>query len=321
MVYNGIKKDFLHETGTFNCYFNRFVANGAHSPPWFADKFGVSVRTIYRDIESLENAGIPIVTYTGINGGIAILDTYKIDKKLFTHQDITTLLTSLQSISSSMSEASINQTLEKIKGLIPKEHSKSIQLSSRQLYVDMTPWASNPIVSDNLSLLQNALSFNKLVRFDYNNRYQSSSQRLVEPHQLVLKEGSWYLKAYCKEKCAFRTFKLSRINALQIVDEVFSPREFESGMEDFKTWQHEQMIIVELIADDSIRERALDFCRPEYVTETDDGHIHIKMPFVESDMGYGVLLSFGHHCKILSPPHVREELLRRIQLLTDVYLE
>lgn len=288
---------------------------------WFAEKYDISIRTVYRDIEALESAGIPIVTYPGVNGGISILDTYKIDKKLFTMQDITTLLTSLKSISGSVNDAKINSTLEKIKSLIPEKHSHAIELGTKQLYIDMSPWANNPYVSANMAIMQKALELNQLVRFEYSSRYLVNSSRKVEPHQLVLKQGNWYLRGYCRDKKEFRIFKLSRISDMEIQKEVFEPREFEPEIQDFKDWQNENLLTVELIVDDVIKERTLDFCKPEQLREMPDGKIHVKMPFVESDMGYGVLMGFGHHCEVVSPKHVKEELARRISLLANQYPE
>lgn len=289
------------------------------SAVWFADKFGVSVRTIYRDIATLENAGIPIVTYTGINGGISIIDSYKVDKSLFTNEDISTMLTSLQSMSTSLSGAKINQTLEKIRSLIPREQGEKIELKSKQRYVDMTPWSNNPRMTDTLLTLQKALEGSFLMRFYYTGRNAATELRTVEPHQLILKENTWYLRAYCKTRSGFRTFRVSRVTDAQCLAETFEPREFEQGMTDFKDWQHEQMITVELIISPSLKERALDYCHEEYMRELEDGRIAISLPFVESEMGYGVLLSMGHDCTVVSPPHVREELIRRIHLLNQVY--
>ncbi len=285
-----------------------------------AEKFGVSVRTIYRDIEALESAGIPIVTHTGVNGGISIVEQYKIDKKLFTDDDITMLLTGLQSVSGTLSDAKLNQTLEKIRSLIPKEHERAIELTSKQLYIDMTPWLGNPVVTNTFALLKRAMEEGVLVRFDYTGRHNTASQvRTVEPHQLMLKENSWYLRAYCRDKLDFRTFKLNRIRDMEMIQEHFQPREFESSVADFKDWTNDRVITVELIIDESLRERALDFCREETMTDMEDGRIHISLSFVESDMGYGVLLSMGHLCEVIAPAHVRQELQRRIRLLSDVY--
>lgn len=289
------------------------------SASWFSEKFGVSVRTIYRDIEALESAGIPIVTKTGVNGGFSIMEGYKIDKKLFTHQDIATLLTSLYSVSGSLSTAQLNQTLEKIKSLIPEEYHRSIELTSKQLYIDMSPWFSNPLATQALKAIQEALAAGRVIRFDYLGRHAVTQNRIVKPHQLVLKENSWYLKAWCRERQDFRTFKISRMRDLQLTGDSFTPREFESGMADFKDWQSERSIFVDIIVTEALRERALDYCREEHMTDLADGRIAIRFPFVESDMGYGVLLSMGPDCEVLRPARVREELVRRIGQMGKLY--
>lgn len=289
------------------------------SSTWFAEKFGVSVRTIYRDIEALESAGIPIVTHTGVNGGISIIDEYKIDKKLFTNADISALLTGLQSVSGSVSDVQMNMTLEKIKSLIPGSQAKSIELKSRQLYIDMTAWAQNPSLTRKLNSIKTALDENKLLCFDYAGRNDHSANRTVEPHQLVLKENSWYLRAYCTEKQDFRTFKLTRIKDMRALEKHFTPRAFENTFTDFKDWIAPQSTTVKLLVTEAMRERVLDHCREEYLQEVEGGKILVTIPFVESDMGYGVLLGFGHDCKVLEPPQVRDELVRRIDLLREVY--
>ena len=289
------------------------------SASWFAEKFGVSVRTVYRDMEALESAGIPIVTHTGVNGGISIVEGYKIDKQLFTHQDIATLLTSLHSVSGSMSEAQINQTAEKIKSLIPQEYGQAVVLKSKQLLVDLTPWSSHAHISAGIHIVQKALESSSLLRFDYAGRQGEATLRIAEPHQLVLKENHWYLRAFCRQRQDFRTFKISRMSGTELLSEQFEPREFENGMTDFKNWKNEQMIIVELVIDPSLRERALDYCHEEQLRELEDGMLGLSLPFVESEMGYGVLLGMGHLCYVVSPVHVRAELLRRAELLLERY--
>lgn len=100
-----------------------------------AEMFEVSPRTIYRDIESINSAGIPIITYPGINGGIGIIEEYKIDKKIFTTSDIETLLRGLKGISSTMTNEDIINTIAKVKGLVPDEQIKDIELKSNQITI------------------------------------------------------------------------------------------------------------------------------------------------------------------------------------------
>jgi len=284
-----------------------------------AEKFEVSVRTIYRDIETLECAGIPIVTHTGVNGGVSIIEQYKIDKKLFTDQDISTLLTSLYSVSGSIPEAKLNQTLEKIKGLIPREHGRVIELTSKQLYIDMTPWSNHPRVSEAMKQIQQSLEESRLIQFSYTPRHGDTAERTAEPHQLVLKENNWYLRAFCLGRQDFRIFKLRRMENILLLPQKFEPREFEDGMTDFKDWKSDKLTVVELVVDGSLRERALDYCRDEYMEDLDDGRIYIKMPFVESEMGYSVLLGMGYKCEVIAPAHIRTEVARRIALMAAVY--
>lgn len=284
-----------------------------------ASMFDVSVRTIYRDVQALEQAGIPIVTHTGINGGISIIEQYKIDKKLFTNEDISTLLTSLYSVSGSMPDAKLNQTLEKIKGLIPDEHSREIKLASKQLHIDLTAWSDNPCVTDALIYMRDALMKNKLLDFKYTARHGETTKRIVEPHQLVLKENNWYLKAFCLERQDFRIFKLRRMKEIIVLSQSFEPREFETEMTDFKDWKNDERVMVELIVDGSLEESAHDYCRDEYIEKLSNGKLHIRMPFVESEVGYGTLLSMGHKCEVIAPEHVREELIKRISKMEVVY--
>jgi len=284
-----------------------------------ASMFEVSVRTIYRDIEALESAGIPIVTHTGVNGGISIIEQYKIDKKLFTNQDISTLLTSLYSVSGSIPDAKLNQTLEKIKGLIPQEYGSAIELTSKQLYIDMTPWSNHPHISETLKQVQKALEESRLIQFSYTARCRETAERTAEPHQLVLKENNWYLRAFCLERQDFRIFKLRRMENITVLPQRFEQRDFETGMTDFKDWKSDKLTVVELVADSSLRERALDYCRDEYMEDLEDGRIHIKMPFVESEMGYSVLLGMGYNCEVIAPAHIRAEVIRRIALMQAVY--
>lgn len=284
-----------------------------------AGKFGVSVRTVYRDMQTLEQAGIPIVTYPGSNGGFGILEPYKIDKKLFTHQDIATLLMSLNSVSGPVSDAKVNHTLEKIKGLIPRQYGDFIEMESRRLYIDMTPWSQNPRVAETMNQVRQALEQNKVARFDYVNRCGASGSRCVEPHQLVLKENNWYLRAWCRAREDFRTFKITRMRDFTILSEHFSPRAFENRMDDFKDWKNDRMIYIDLILDEALRDRAMDFCREENLTSLANGKIAVHMPFVESDVGYGMLLSLGPACEVTGPPHIRAEILHRLERIRAVY--
>lgn len=284
-----------------------------------AEMFEVTPRTIYRDIETINQAGIPIITYPGVNGGIGIMEEYKIDKKLFTTSDITTLLMGLGSISSTLSNEEIVNTLAKVKGLVPVEQIKKIELKSNQITIDLTSWIGNKNLQPNLEAIKKALNENKFISFKYSDRDGKKSSRKVEPYRLVLKDTNWYLQGYCTSRQDFRTFKLSRISALEILKDTFTLREFDAKPLGYSDWIKKKIIKIKLLVDESLREKLMGYCGEESIESYGDNKLIVNFPFTEDDFGYNILLGFGDKCECLEPAHVREELVSRIKKLLNVY--
>lgn len=284
-----------------------------------ADKFEVSIRTIHRDLETLEQAGVPLVTYPGVNGGIEIIDTYKLDKNVFLNEDFTTLLCALKSISPAVDTAAINRTLAKLEALIPDNQAEHLALSGNKLYIDLKPWSIHPDFGNLFHTVKTALDQNRLLHFTYTAREDTPQPRTVEPHQLLLKEEIWYLRAYCLERGDFRTFRLQRMEHAQLTDEYFVPRPFPAEPNDFKSWIHPGMITVEILAPASKRHELLEHCRPEYITNLDNDMIHLRLPFVDSEYGYGTLVMMGPECRVISPPAVIAGLKKHLTKMLQNY--
>lgn len=284
-----------------------------------AEMFEVTPRTIYRDIETINLAGIPIIAYPGANGGIGIMEEYKINKKLFTTTDITTLLMGLGSISKAMTNDEIINTLAKVKGLVSDEHIRDIELRSSQITIDPTPWMGNKNMQSNLEKIKNALDEKKYLSFEYFNRSGKKSSRKIEPYRLVLKESHWYLQGYCPSKEDFRIFKLSRILELEILDDTFSPREFDTKSLGAWDYIEKKMIKIKLLVHESLRERMVEYCGEDNIHSYEDHKLIVDFPFIEDEFGYNLLLSFGDKCECLEPAHVRDEIICRIKNLLRVY--
>lgn len=281
-----------------------------------AEMFEVTPRTIFRDIDSINQAGIPIVTYPGVRGGIAIMEQYKVEKRLFTVSDITALLTGLGSIHSTMSSEEILNAMAKVKGLIPEEQVREIELKSGQIVIDHAPWLGNKILKLNLSDIKNAMDGCRLVIFSYSDQLGNKSSRTVEPYRLVLKDSNWYLQGYCMSRQDFRIFRLSRITALAVLEETFAPRAFDPKP---LRPPGKQVVTITLRIDSSLRDLMLELCGEENVVPCGNHKFTVHFPFTENDFGYNMLLRMGDKCECLEPPHVRAELVRRIKGLLAVY--
>ncbi|WP_291571731.1 helix-turn-helix transcriptional regulator [Clostridium sp. UBA4548] len=284
-----------------------------------AEMFEVSPRTIYRDIETINSAGIPIITYPGINGGIGIMEEYKIDKKLFTTSDIETLLIGLGSISNAITNDEIINTLAKVKGLVPDEQIRDIELKSSQITIDLTPWIGNKNLQPNLEKIKKALNDKKVLSFEYSKSSGKRSNRRIEPYRLVLKESHWYLQGYCDLRQDFRTFKLSRISTLEILEDTFIPREFHAKTLGSWGYIEKNIITIKLIVHESLIEKMVEHCGEENIQPYEDNKFIVNFPFIEDDFGYNLLLSFGDKCECLEPARVRQEVISRIKNFLKVY--
>lgn len=284
-----------------------------------AEMFEVSTRTIYRDIETISLSGIPITTYNGANGGISIMEEYKVDKNIFTTSDISTILMGLSSVSTTLSNKEIIGTLEKVKSLLPKEQSKDIELKSNQITIDLTTWMGNKSFQSNIEKVKSALNDNKHLQFEYYGVNRNKDKRCIEPYKLILKENNWYLQGYCILKEDFRVFKLSRISNLEILEFVFTPREFKSKPLDGSGWIDKRLITIKLLVDWSLREQMIERCGEDNVQAYGEDKFIVDFPFVADDFGYNILMGFGDKCECLSPENIRIELIKRIKKLLYVY--
>lgn len=284
-----------------------------------ADKFEVSLRTIYRDIESINMAGIPIRSTSGVGGGFEIMEQYKVDKKVFSTTELSSLLMGLSSLSSMTGGDELVHALAKVKSFIPEEQAKDIDLKANQLSIDLSPWLSNRNMQPYLDRIKTALQESKLLSFEYIDRYGNKTVRKAEPYQLVLKNSHWYWQGYCHERKDFRLFRLSRMSDLQIEEEVFTPREYLKPELDFTEQAAAMQKNIKLRIHHSVIDQVLEYCAYEDFLADGEEHFLVQLPFIENDYYYNVLFSFGDKCECLEPVHVREEMRRRIRDIAAIY--
>ncbi|SDT16629.1 Predicted DNA-binding transcriptional regulator YafY, contains an HTH and WYL domains [Paenibacillaceae bacterium GAS479] len=295
------------------------LGEGRVSAPELAKRFEVSVRTIYRDLDSLAQAGIPITAETGRNGGIHIMENYKLDNRFFSSSELASLLIALQSLTVVNTPLSIQHTVEKLKSLIPAVHSDSIERKLQQIVVDYAPWISSgyPLTSAHIAV-NAALEQQRLITISYENRLGQFSERILEPHRLIFKENSWYLFAFCREKEGFRFFKLSRILSASLLDETFEFREVPHHFLE-NSFSETKLIPVLLRIHRSIKSAIADRFADFKLLETQDEYLIVEIPFMPDSYGYKFLLGLGTDCECLAPEHVRQEVYQQIRSMLHLY--
>lgn len=183
-----------------------------------ADKFEVSKRTIFRDLDTLNMAGIPIVSFPGIGGGISVSEGYKVNRTILSEEDIKNLYVGLHGLRSIESEGSIQNLMNK---LLPKD--ERVIIAESDIFIDLSSWFEDSEMQNKVKILHSAILNRQCIEMEYISIH-SQSKRTVEPHKLVFKQAYWYLYAFCLEKNNFRLFKLTRILSYKVLDRKFCYR-------------------------------------------------------------------------------------------------
>lgn len=284
-----------------------------------ANTFEVSPRTIYRDIEAINMAGIPIRSISGVGGGFEIMPEYKIDKKVFSTSDLSAILMGLSSLSNMVRGDELVNALAKVKSFIPAEKANDIEIKINQICIDLSPWIGNRNMRPYLETIKTALQDHKLLSFEYTAHRGNKTVRTVEPYQLVLKSSNWYLYGYCCTRKDYRLFRLSRMSELQMEQKTFVPRDYQKPILDFEEILAAMQTEVKIRIHKSILDRVLEYCTFDHFTPDGDEHYFVNFPFIENDYHYDILLSFGEKCECLEPLHIRTEIKRKIQDMAAIY--
>lgn len=278
-----------------------------------ADYFEVSKRTIIRDMEAINAAGIPIVSHQGKNGGFSLMENYRVDRSFLSMEEICSLITALQGVTKSYDDKNISSIMEKVNSLLPDSKKDTINKEIQKLIVDFSPWGGCCTQKEKVKVLKNALDENKLVLFKYTNSSGVTLDRIVEPVSLVLKTYSWYLYGYCRSRGDFRFFKLSRLKELQVLDEKFPPRDVDIKKmpweEQWTTPNTEQKMILKFSP--KAKCMAEEYFQDQKTEALEDGSLIVTINYPEDEWVYGMILSYGSEVEVLEPEHIRDIIKER----------
>ena len=286
-----------------------------------ADMFEVSPRTIYRDIDAINMAGVPIRSISGVGGGFEIMPEYKIDRNVFSTTDLSAILMGLSNLSNMVRGDELVNALTKVKSFIPADKVNDIEVKINQICIDLSPWLGNKNIQPYLQLIKAALEDHKPLSFAYIAHHGNKTVRTVEPYQLVLKSGHWYFYGYCYNRSDYRLFRLSRMSDLQIKQETFAPRDHQKPILDFEEMIETMQTEIKIRIHKSALDRVLEFCAYDHILPDGDEYYVVNFPFIENEYYYDILLSFGDKCECLEPSHIRAGMKKKTHDLAMIYCD
>lgn len=286
------------------------LEKGSMTAPKLAEHFEVSVRTIYRDIDILSSAGIPVYATQGKGGGISIQDNFVLKKSFLSEQEQTQILMALQGIS--IVEDEYTRTLlSKLSSVFQKQNVNWLE-------IDFSSWTKSGAGKNNFQKLQSAIFKSKVVSFHYYSGKGETINRVVEPLKLVFKSTDWYLYGHCSTRNDFRFFKLTRIRNLEITnDEYTRPIPNQIFMEEEKFEM--ETVKVKLLFDKSMSFRVYDKFDDE-VTKNQDGNLLVETVMPNNELLFSYILSCGDKVEVISPQNIRDIIFERAKKIQQIYI-
>lgn len=273
-----------------------------------ADKFEVSVRTIYRDIDSISSVGVPIFTTQGKGGGIKIDNEFILNKSLFDANEKEQIIAALQGLEK-INEAYKSELITKLSALFKIKNSNWIE-------IDFTSWGSNNTYQDLFNTLKIAIINKNIIFFSYISSKAEKINRKVKPIRLLFKEQDWYLYGFCLLRNDFRYFKLSRMKDLEVL-----ATNYEDNFENIvlkREIKYENTVNIKLKFNKSIAFRVYDEFKA--IVEDKKGNLYVEMKIPNNYKLYNYIFSFGANVEILEPEEIRTQFKNMINKIAKKYI-
>ncbi len=270
---------------------NRRVTAGA-----LAQKLDVSERTIYRDIERLCEAGIPVYTTSGRQGGLALVEGYTLDSVLFSSEEKRTILASLRSLDATQ-EPGHEGVVKKLEALFGNQDDSWLE-------VDFSGWGSSELDNRKFRVIKEAVMNHRVLEIEYCNSKGEQDTRILEPLQMLYKARAWYLKAYCRTNEGFRLFKLSRILMVKTIGLQVERKSYPATA----NAEHEiPSITFVLRFSAAMAYRVYDEFDATSVQKEKDGTLLVTTSWPYDSWVVGYVLSFGSSVTVVEPQYLRDE--------------
>lgn len=274
-----------------------------------AARFEVSQRTIYRDIETLSSAGIPVYMSKGKGGGISLLPDFVLNKAVITDEEKEDILSSLKAVNA-VNLSKTDTALKKLSSLLGESNADWIE-------VDFSSWSNAQNETEAFNTIKSAILGKRVLSFSYASAKGQRTSREVEPLKLCFKSGAWYLYGYCRTRCDFRFFKLRRIRELCISEQNFQRKSPKQIFSDKNMFQ-EEYVKLKLKLSAAAAYRVYD--EFDHYEQQEDGSFIAEINYPKGPWIFYYIASFGSQCEVLEPADVRNDVKAELRKTLNNYL-
>lgn len=277
------------------------LERGSATAKELAARFEVTPRTIYRDVETLCQAGVPVVTAQGKGGGISLAEGFVLNKSVLSQEERRGILAGLQTLRATQVPES-GELLSRLSALLGGGERNWVE-------VDFSGWSLNQRTL--FTMVKEGILARRVLKFSYCGRDGAMTERQAEPLQLQFKGKSWYLLSWCRTREDFRLFKLNRMRRAELLEERFPARELPPAPQEYVPSPRSIQVVLKLPRSQAYR--VYDEFEEQDIVQTAQGDFVVTVRWMEDSWVYGYLLSLCPWVEVLSPGHVRENLKKMLK--------
>jgi len=281
-----------------------------------ADYFEVSVRTIYRDIESLSITGIPVYAEQGKGGGISLVSDFRLERRFFLTSELNDLIAAVQEIPKITGDANLENAVEKMRFLSGADADG--KTGAPVVACDFTG-SLRPEEKEVMTLISGAVRSQQLIEFSYQAREKTKAVRQVEPLRLIFLHRNWYLQAWCLLRQDYRLFKITRMNELRVLAKNFDRKPRMKELPEASINSTMPPTELDLLFTSAGAEGVGEYFKESDFRQTEEG-LRIKIKWPLDEWVYRFLMGFGPELTVVSPIEVRDEIAMRHREAADKYL-
>jgi len=277
-----------------------------------AGRFNISLRTVYRDVKTLEEAGIPIIGEAGV--GYSIMDGYRLPPVMFTKEEATAFLTAekfVEKLTDASTMASHKSAMYKIKAIL--RSSEKDLLEDIDSHIEVIKNRYHPMNTDNdyIQIILNSIVNKNIITIDYFAFHsQENTKRDIEPVGIFYIDSYWHLIAYCQLRKDYRDFRIDRIKKLCVTDKVFTSQHptLKAYIAQTAKEKHLETVVIKVEKEVYTHLNQQKYYSG-FVSEKDLGEC-MEMTFLTSSLeGFSRwYMMFGDHARILSPDSLKDRI-------------
>lgn len=280
-----------------------------------AKRHEVSVRTIYRDIDALSSAGFPVYATSGRQGGISLIEGFKLSQRLLSTKDLQKIISALDSIQGIYPEWEVDELKEKLGTLLAESEKHGVASPSKRIFIEMSPSSHEKEIIDQLD---DAIGTSQVTEISYRDANGVTTVREIEALALVCYWHSWYVYAWCRLRKDFRNFRVARIGYVKTLDKARSDPPAELSDRPWqKEWAPEVNEDVGFVFEEEALSRVEDFFDPELIRKNPDGTYRIDIRGPKGEWIFSWLIGLPGTVQILYPEYLKEKMHAKAKRLAE----